>query len=88
MPDAPCTHALGYAGQPTARLMFRHHGGMGKRRPGGQAARAATFGALLAANGFTNADNRFEAEHGGSGTGRRKRRAPKAAQGSPIRRLQ
>ncbi len=45
--------------------MFTHHGGMGKRLLAGQAARAGTFGALLAANGFTNADNVFEAEYGG-----------------------
>jgi 2-methylcitrate dehydratase PrpD len=45
--------------------MFTHHGGMGKRLLAGQAARAGTFGALLAANGFTNAPNVFEAEFGG-----------------------
>ncbi len=45
--------------------MFTHHGGMGKRMLAGQAARAGTFGALLAANGFTNAGNVFEAEYGG-----------------------
>jgi 2-methylcitrate dehydratase PrpD len=58
-------HALGHAGQQAASLMFTHHGGMGKRLLAGQAARAGTFGALLAANGFTNADNVFEAEYGG-----------------------
>lgn len=58
-------HALGHAGQQAASLMFTHHGGMGKRLLAGQAARGGTFGALLAANGFTNADNVFEAEYGG-----------------------
>lgn len=58
-------HALGHAGQQTASLMFTHHGGMGKRLLAGQAARAGTFGALLAQNGFTNAPNVFEAEYGG-----------------------
>ena len=58
-------HALGHAGQQAASLMFTHHGGMGKRLLAGQAARAGTFGALLAENGFTNADNVFEAEYGG-----------------------
>ena len=58
-------HALGHAGQQAASLMFTHHGGMGKRLLAGQAARAGTFGALLAQNGFTNADNVFEAEYGG-----------------------
>ncbi len=58
-------HALGHAGQQAASLMFTHHGGMGKRLLAGQAARAGTFGALLAANGFTNANNVFEAEYGG-----------------------
>ena len=58
-------HALGHAGQQAASLMFTHHGGMGKRLLAGQAARAGTFGALLAAHGFTNADNVFEAEYGG-----------------------
>ena len=58
-------HALGHAGQQAASLMFTHHGGMGKRLLAGQAARAGTFSALLAAHGFTNADNVFEAEYGG-----------------------
>jgi aconitate decarboxylase len=58
-------HALGHAGQQAASLMFTHHGGMGKRLLAGQAARGGTFGALLAANGFTNAPNVFEAEYGG-----------------------
>jgi aconitate decarboxylase len=58
-------HALVHAGQQAASLMFTHHGGMGKRLLAGQAARAGTFGALLAANGFTNAANVFEAEYGG-----------------------
>ena len=58
-------HALGHAGQQAASLMFTHHGGMGKRLLAGQAARAGTFGALLAANGYTNADNVFEAQYGG-----------------------
>ena len=58
-------HALGHAGQQAASLMFTHHGGMGKRLLAGQAARAGTFGALLAKNGFTNADNVFEADYGG-----------------------
>lgn len=58
-------HALGHAGQQAASLMFTHHGGMGKRLLAGQAARAGTFGALLAANGFTNAANVFEAQYGG-----------------------
>ena len=58
-------HALGHAGQQAASLMFTHHGGMGKRLLAGQAARAGTFGVLLAANGFTNADNVFDAEYGG-----------------------
>jgi len=58
-------HALGHAGQQAASLMFTHHGGMGKRLLAGQAARAGTFGALLAQNGFTNAPNVFEAEYGG-----------------------
>jgi len=58
-------HALGHAGQQAASLMFTHHGGMGKRLLAGQAARGGTFGALLAAHGFTNADNVFEAEYGG-----------------------
>jgi aconitate decarboxylase len=58
-------HALGHAGQQAASLMFTHHGGMGKRLLAGQAARAGTFAALLAANGFTNAANVFEAEYGG-----------------------
>ena len=58
-------HALGHAGQQAASLMFTHHGGMGKRLLAGQAARAGTFAALLAANGFTNAPNVFEAEYGG-----------------------
>jgi len=40
---------LGHAGQQAASLMFTHHGGMGKRLLAGQAARAGTFGALLAA---------------------------------------
>ena len=62
---AEVVHALGHAGQQAASLMFTHHGGMGKRLLAGQAARAGTFGALLAANGFTNADNVFEAEYGG-----------------------
>ena len=55
--------------------MFTHHGGMGKRLLAGQAARAGTFAALLAQNGFTNADNVFEAEYGGfcsAHTGNRK----------------
>lgn len=68
-------HALGHAGQQAASLMFTHHGGMGKRLLAGQAARAGTFGALLAQNGFTNADNVFEAEYGGfcsAHTGNRK----------------
>ncbi len=58
-------HALGHAGQQAASLMFTHHGGMGKRLLAGQAARAGTFAALLAHNGFTNAPNVFEAEYGG-----------------------
>ena len=58
-------HALGHAGQQAASLMFTHHGGMGKRLLAGQAARAGTFSALLAQNGFTNAPNVFEAEYGG-----------------------
>lgn len=58
-------HALGHAGQQAASLMFTHHGGMGKRLLAGQAARAGTFATLLAANGFTNADNVFKAEYGG-----------------------
>jgi len=58
-------HALGHAGQQAASLMFTHHGGMGKRLLAGQAARGGTFAALLAANGFTNAPNVFEAEYGG-----------------------
>ena len=58
-------HALGHAGQQAASLMFTHHGGMGKRLLAGQAARAGTFAALLAQNGFTNAPNVFEAEYGG-----------------------
>jgi aconitate decarboxylase len=58
-------HVLGHAGQQAASLMFTHHGGMGKRLLAGQAARAGTFAALLAANGFTNAPNVFEAEYGG-----------------------
>ena len=68
-------HALGHAGQQAASLMFTHHGGMGKRLLAGQAARAGTFAALLAQNGFTNADNVFEAEYGGfcsAHTGNRK----------------
>lgn len=68
-------HALGHAGQQAASLMFTHHGGMGKRLLAGQAARGGTFGALLAANGFTNAPNVFEAEYGGfcaAHTGNRK----------------
>jgi aconitate decarboxylase len=68
-------HALGHAGQQAASLMFTHHGGMGKRLLAGQAARAGTFGALLAAHGFTNAGNVFEAEYGGfcaAHTGNRK----------------
>ena len=52
-------HALGHAGQQAASLMFTHHGGMGKRMLAGQAARAGTFGALLAANGFTTAGGRI-----------------------------
>jgi 2-methylcitrate dehydratase PrpD len=60
-----CMDALGHAGQQAASLMFTHHGGMGKRMLAGQAARAGTFGALLAANGYTNAHNVFEAEYGG-----------------------
>src|SRR4030081_1470032 len=56
---------LGHAGQQAASLMFTHHGGMGKRMLAGQAARAGVFGALLAANGYTNAPNVFEAEYGG-----------------------
>src|SRR5690242_1102082 len=58
-------HALGHAGQQAASLMFTHHGGMGKRLLAGQAARAGTFAALLAQNGFTNAANVFEADYGG-----------------------
>ncbi len=58
-------HALGHAGQQAASLMFTHHGGMGKRLLAGQATRAGTLSALLAAHGFTNADNVFEAEYGG-----------------------
>src|SRR5262245_12917381 len=58
-------HALGHAGQQAASPMCRHHGEMGKRMLAGQAARAGTFGALLASNDFTNADNVFEAEYGG-----------------------
>jgi len=58
-------HALGHAGQQAASLMFTHHGGMGKRLLAGQAARAGTFAVLLAQNGFTNADNVFDAEYGG-----------------------
>ena len=58
-------HALGHAGQQAASLMFTHHGGMGKRLLAGQAARAGTFAALLAAHGFTNAPNVFEADYGG-----------------------
>jgi len=58
-------YALGHAGQQAASLMFTHHGGMGKRLLAGQAARAGTLSALLAAHGFTNADNVFEAEYGG-----------------------
>ena len=58
-------HALGHAGQQAASLMFTHHGGMGKRLLAGQAACAGTLSALLAAHGFTNADNVFEAEYGG-----------------------
>jgi len=72
---ADVVHALGHAGQQAASLMFTHHGGMGKRLLAGQAARAGTFGALLAANGFTNAGNVFEAEYGGfcaAHTGNRK----------------
>ena len=68
-------HVLGHAGQQAASLMFTHHGGMGKRLLAGQAARAGTFAALLAQNGFTNADNVFEAEYGGfcsAHTGNRK----------------
>jgi aconitate decarboxylase len=45
--------------------MFTHHGGMGKRMLAGQAARNGSFAALLAANGYTNAPNVFEAEFGG-----------------------
>jgi aconitate decarboxylase len=60
-----CVDTLGHAGQQAASLMFTHHGGMGKRMLAGQAARAGVFGALLAANGYTNAHNVFEAEYGG-----------------------
>jgi aconitate decarboxylase len=60
-----CVDTLGHAGQQAASLMFTHHGGMGKRMLAGQAARAGVFGALLAANGYTNAPNVFEAEYGG-----------------------
>ncbi|MBI4082184.1 MAG: MmgE/PrpD family protein [Candidatus Lambdaproteobacteria bacterium] len=76
-------HALGHAGQQAASLMFTHHGGMGKRLLAGQAARAGTFAALLAANGFTNADNVFEAEYGGfpaAHTGNRRPPAYKLAE--------
>ena len=65
LPADDVVHALGHAGQQAASLMFTHHGGMGKRLLAGQAARAGTFGALLAAHGFTNAGNVFEAEYGG-----------------------
>jgi 2-methylcitrate dehydratase PrpD len=71
-------HALGHAGQQAASLMFTHHGGMGKRLLAGQAARAGTFGALLAANGFTNAPNVFEAEYGGFSAAHTGNRAPPA----------
>ena len=64
-PPTRPVHALGHAGQQAASLMFTHHGGMGKRLLAGQAARAGTFAALLAQNGFTNAPNVFEAEYGG-----------------------
>jgi aconitate decarboxylase len=60
-----CVDTLSHAGQQAASLMFTHHGGMGKRMLAGQAARAGVFGALLAANGYTNAPNVFEAEYGG-----------------------
>jgi aconitate decarboxylase len=60
-----CVDTLGHAGQQAASLMFTHHGGMGKRMLAGQAARAGVFGALLAAHGYTNAPNVFEAEYGG-----------------------
>jgi 2-methylcitrate dehydratase PrpD len=60
-----CVDTLGHAGQQAASLMFTQHGGMGKRMLAGQAARAGVFGALLAAHGYTNAPNVFEAEYGG-----------------------
>jgi 2-methylcitrate dehydratase PrpD len=62
---AQCVDALGHAGQQAASLMFTGYGGMGKRMLAGQAARSGSFAALLAANGFTNAPNVFEAEFGG-----------------------
>jgi 2-methylcitrate dehydratase PrpD len=69
---------LGHAGQQAASLMFTHHGGMGKRLLAGQAARAGTFGALLAAHGFTNAPNVFEAEFGGFPAAHTGNRGPEA----------
>lgn len=56
---------LGTAGQQAASLMFTHSGGMGKRMLAGQAARNGVIAAVLARNGFTNADDVFEAEYGG-----------------------
>lgn len=57
--------ALGHAGQQTGGLMATQHGGMGKRLLAGKAAHSGTLSALLAANGFTNVPDIFEAEYGG-----------------------
>jgi 2-methylcitrate dehydratase PrpD len=78
LPTDDVVHALGHAGQQAASLMFTHHGGMGKRLLAGQAARGGTFGALLAANGYTNAPNVFEAEYGGFCSAHTGNRAPPA----------
>lgn len=57
-------HALSTAAQLASGLMGTQHGGMGKRLTTGWAAHAGVEAALLAAHGFTAADDVFECGYG------------------------
>jgi 2-methylcitrate dehydratase PrpD len=58
-------HALGLAGAQSAGLMCAQYAAMAKRLHAGRAAQSGLLAALLAARGFTGAENILEAEYGG-----------------------
>lgn len=60
-------HALGLAGTQSAGLMCAQYAAMAKRMHAGRAAQSGLLAALLAAKGFTGAENIVEAEYGGFG---------------------